>query len=106
MGPLPKTVFLFYLRHPEGVMFSHLQDYRAEMRLIYEQVSVNDDLQKIEESVKRLLDPLDNSISEKCAAVKKAFILKVADNIASNYYISGAQGERKGIKKVYSDSIF
>ena len=26
MGPLPKAVFLFFLRHPEGVMFSHLQD--------------------------------------------------------------------------------
>lgn len=25
MGPLPKAVFLFYLRHPEGVKFSYLQ---------------------------------------------------------------------------------
>lgn len=97
MGPLPKTVFLFYLRHPEGVMFSHLQDYRKELRMIYGHVCTNDDPEKIEESVKRLIDPLDNSISEKCAAVKKAFVLKVADNIASNYYVAGAQGEKKGI---------
>lgn len=97
MGPLPKTVFLFFLRHPEGVMFSHLQDYRKELRMIYGHVCTNDDPQKIEESVKRLVDPLDNSISEKCAAVKKAFVLKIADNIASNYYVAGTQGERKGI---------
>ena len=97
MGPLPKTVFLFFLRHPEGVMFSHLQDYRKELRMIYGHVCTNDDPQKIEESVKRLVDPLDNSISEKCAAIKKAFLLKIADNIASNYYVAGTQGEKKGI---------
>ena len=97
MGPLPKTVFLFYLRHPEGVMFSHLQDYRKELSMIYERVCNNDDPNKMLKSVKRLVDPLDNAISEKCAAVKKAFLLNIADHIASNYYISGRQGEKKGI---------
>ena len=65
--------------------------------MIYEHVCTNDDLEKIDESVKRLVDPLDNSISEKCAAIKKAFLLKIANNIASNYYVAGAQGEKKGI---------
>lgn len=97
MGPLPKTVFLFFLRHPEGVMFSHLQDYREELKIIYGHVCTNDDPQRMEESINRLTDPFDNSICEKCANVKKAFLVKVADNIASNYYISGAQGEKKGI---------
>lgn len=97
MGPLPKTVFLFFLRHPEGVMFSHLQDYREELKMIYGHVCTNDDPQRMEESINRLTDPFDNSICEKCANVKKAFLVKVADNIAANYYISGAQGEKKGI---------
>ena len=97
MGPLPKTVFLFFLRHPEGVMFSHLQDYREELKNIYGHVCTNDDPQRMEESINRLTDPFDNSICEKCANVKKAFLVKVADNIAANYYISGAQGEKKGI---------
>ena len=97
MGPLPKTVFLFFLRHPEGVMFSHLQDYRDELRDIYGRVCANDDPKKMEESISRLTDPFDNSICEKCAAVKKAFVMNVSDTIAKNYYINGAQGERKGI---------
>ena len=78
-------------------MFSHLQDHRDELNMIYEHVSTNDDPEKMRESIKRIIDPLDNSISEKCAAVKKAFILNIADHIASNYYISGAQGEKKCI---------
>ena len=97
MGPLPKTVFLFFLRHPEGVMFSHLQDYRDELSMIYGRVCTSDDPQKMEDSINRLTDPFDNSICEKCANVKKAFVVKIADNIASNYYISGSQGEKKGI---------
>ena len=97
MGPLPKAVFLFFLRHPEGVMFSHLQDHKKELREIYGRVCTNDDPKKMEESVARLTDPLDNSICEKCAAVKKAFVMNVSDTIAKNYYINGAQGERKGI---------
>ena len=97
MGPLPKTVFLFFLRHPEGVMFSHMQDYRDELSMIYGRVCTSDDPQKMEDSINRLTNPFDNSICEKCANVKKAFVVKIADNIASNYYISGSQGEKKGI---------
>jgi hypothetical protein len=97
MGPLPKTVFLFFLRHPEGVMFTHLQDYRQELKEIYGRVCINDDLEKMEQSIDRLTDPFDNSICEKCAAVKKAFVMNVSDTVAKNYYINGSQGEKKGI---------
>ena len=97
MGPLPKTVFLFYLRHQEGVMFTHLQDYRDELMAIYGQVSRNDDPLKMKESIDRLVDPLDNSINEKCSSVRKAFVMNIEDSIAENYYISGPQGDKKRI---------
>ena len=97
MGPLPKTVFLFYLRHPEGIKFSYLQDHVDELREIYGLVSVNDDPQKMEESINALIDPFNNSICEKCAAIKRAFVLQVKDNIAKNYYVTGTQGGEKCI---------
>ena len=97
MGPLPKTIFLFYLRHPEGVMFTHLQDYRDELMTIYSHVCRNDDPQKMKESIDRLVDPLDNSINEKCSSVRKAFVMNIEDSIAENYYISGPQGDKKRI---------
>lgn len=97
MGPLPKTVFLFFLRHPEGVRLSYLQDHVDELRRIYGHVSVNDDPQKMEASIAALVDPFNNSICEKCAAVKKAFMRAVNDSIARNYYITGEQGKKKGI---------
>ncbi len=97
MKPLPKTVFLFYLRHPEGVKFTYLQNHKEELKEIYGRVCKNDDPEKMEESINRLINPFDNSICEKCANVKRAFMLKMADEFAANYYIRGAQGEKKGI---------
>lgn len=97
MGPLPMTVFLFFLRHPEGVRLSYLQDHVDELMMIYGHVSVNDDPEKMEASIAALVDPFNNSICEKCAAVKKAFMRAVNDSIARNYYITGEQGKKKGI---------
>lgn len=97
MGPLPKAVFLFYLRHPEGVRFTHLQDYADELLYIYEHLGKSDDPVKMKASIDSLINPFNNSISEKCAAVKTAFRKKVNDDVAKHYYIRGAQGEKKGI---------
>lgn len=97
MGPLPKTVFLFYLRHPEGVQFSYLQDHVKELRHIYGRLSKNDDPKKMEESIASLINPFNNSISEKCAAVKTAFLKQVNEDVSKHYYIRGVQGGKKGI---------
>ena len=97
MGPLPKTVFLFYLRHPEGVQFSYLQDHVKELRHIYGHLSRNDDPKKMEESISSLINPLNNSISEKCTAVKNAFLRQVTEDVSKHYYIRGVQGGKKGI---------
>ena len=88
MGPLPKTVFLFFLRHPEGMRFVDLQDYKQEIYEIYSSLAVSDDLDKINRSVDLLTDPFDNSINEKCTMIKYAF-QKVIKDDASNYYVSG-----------------
>ena len=97
MGPLPKTVFLFFLRHPNGVRFSCLQDHYEELYHIYERVSVNDDPQKMRESIDALVNPLSNSINEKCAAIKKAFLLQVNESIAKEYYVTSRLAGFKGI---------
>ena len=95
MGPLPKTVFMFYLRHPEGVEFTFLQDHVKELLEIYGHVSVNDDPDQMNKSISALVDPFNNSINEKCAAIKKAFLLQIANDIAKHYYVTGQQGGAK-----------
>ena len=64
---------------------------------IYGRVCTNDDPEKMKDSIERLTNPFDNSICEKCAAIKKAFTLKINEQVAQNYFVHGEQGEKKGI---------
>jgi hypothetical protein len=61
------------------------------------ELDIGDDPLKMKESIVALTDPLNNSINEKCAAIKKAFLLQVNDDVAKNYYVTGMQGGVKGI---------
>ena len=98
LSPLPKTVFFFYLLHPEGVKFTELYEHKEEFRRIYGQVAKSDNPQQIEDSISRLVNAFDNSICEKCNAIKKAFLEKIDDNIARKYYVNGLQGKKKNIE--------
>ncbi|MDG5799230.1 hypothetical protein QA597_02515 [Marinilabiliaceae bacterium ANBcel2] len=97
LTPLPKTVFLFFLNHPEGVMFKFLSEYKEELINIYRQVSQREDKDEMDSSINDLVNPLSNSINEKCSRIKEAFVKQFSDDIARNYYIRGERGEPKKI---------
>jgi hypothetical protein len=97
MGPLPKTIFLFFLKHDREFMFSDLMDYKEELLEIYEKVSNRSDKEKMLQSIETLADPTNNSICEKCTAVRKAFLEQITYNVARNYFIDGRQGMPKKI---------
>ena len=87
MTPLQKTLYIFYLRHPEGVAFKMLSAYYDELLAIYKVLSNREDLQKQQHSIRRLVDATDNAINEKCSRIKEAFLKVTDDFIAQNYYI-------------------
>jgi hypothetical protein len=98
MGPLPKTVFIFLLKHPEGVLFKSLKPHIKELKDIYTKVGNRLDTEQIDKSIKELTDPRSNSINEKCSRIKEAFISKIDDLIAKNYYVTGNRSSNKGIQ--------
>ena len=97
MPPLSKAIYLLYLRHPEGIKFSYLPDYRNELLRLYELISGRDNREEIRRSIDDVTDPTRNSINEKCSRIKQAFLREFDDSIAQNYYISGERGEAKKI---------
>lgn len=97
MNALDKTVYLFYLQHPEGVSFKQLADYKLELLDIYTSVSGREDVEAMRSSIDTLTDPFDNSINEKVSKIKKAFLNVVSDRIAQHYYIRGDAGTAKSI---------
>jgi len=97
MSPLPKALFLLYLKHPEGIRFCDLPDYRDELLHIYASFSGRDSMEEIRASIDDLTNPLSNSINEKCSRIRQAFLGKFDDRLAENYYITGKRGEAKRI---------
>ena len=98
MTPLVKAVYLLFLRHPEGIIFKHLVDYRDELKDIYMKVKVGDKwIFSQRRSVEDVTDPTKNSINEKCARVREAFVTRFDERLAQHYIITGERGEPKRI---------
>lgn len=97
LTPLQKTVFIFFLNHEKGVQFKDLPMHRNELLSIYRVLSNKSSNEEIERSVDGLSNPLENSMSEKCARIKEAFIRAMDDRLAQLYYIRGERNEPKRI---------
>ena len=89
LTPVHKAVYLLFLAHPEGIEFKRLRDYRDELARYYMATARLMDKQTIMESVEMLVDPLNNSINEKCSRIKKVFLGMMDEYTASYYIISG-----------------
>ena len=97
MTPLPKAIFFLYLRHPEGIAYKCLPDYQDELMELYILLRPTTDKVKMRESIEDVTNPLSNSINEKRARIREAFITKFDEHLAKNYFVTGARGEAKRI---------
>ena len=97
MEPIQKAVYLLFLKHPEGINFKDLPDYRQELAEIYNKVrpwGLND---RAIQSIEDVTNPVLNSINEKCARIKKTFANFLDPTMADNYCVKGKRGEAKKI---------
>lgn len=97
MEPLVKAVYMLFLRHPEGIVFKHLPDYRIELTDIYKHIKPTIFTEKTRKSIEDVTNPCMNSINEKCARIRGAFIMQFDEELAKFYYIDGRRGEPKSI---------
>lgn len=97
MTPLDKAVYFLFLRHPEGINFSFLPDYRDEFLQIYRTLMNCRTSREMEQSAMAVTDPLSNSINEKCARIRRAFTSALGKYKAEQFCICGQRGEKKRI---------
>ena len=98
--PLPaiqKAVYFLFLKHPEGINFKCMYDYRDELLAIYRKLAERGTTEKLISTVDDLVNPFSNAMNEKCSRIKNMFCYYLTDNLAKHYYISGDKGERKHI---------
>ena len=97
MEPLVKAVYLLFLAHPEGILFKRLPDYREELTRLYVKLRPTGLTDRVVQSIEDVTNPVLNSINEKCARIRGAFVGQFDDHIARHYYIDGLRGEPKRI---------
>ena len=97
LSVLPKAVFLLFLHHPEGIRFKELADYYSELLQIYLKHNPIGGRMRQEQSIRDITNPCSNSINEKCARIREAFVSNFDERLAKNYFITGNRGEPKRI---------
>jgi len=97
LEPLVRAVYLLFLKHPEGIVFKSLPDFRKELTSLYDKVRPWGLTGRTLQSIEDVTNPLLNSINEKCARIKKAFTSMMGNEMAEQYYIKGNRGEAKRI---------
>lgn len=97
--PLMKTLYIFFLKHKEGIKRTDMIDYLSEIKEIYIQITRKSDLDKVQQSVNSLLDNGGKSFDEKISKIKKYLIDHLDENLAKHYYISKTES------KTYTISI-
>jgi len=98
LTPLPKAVFLLFLKHPEGILFKHLSNYKNDLMNIYLNLSNRESLDTMKKSIDDLVNPTKNAINEKCSRIREAFIKEFDMRLAENYFITGDRFSAKRIR--------
>ena len=97
MTPLPRAVFILFLKHPEGILFKELPQYRGELLDIYKRITNRENIQDIVESIEQVTNPQRNSINEECSRIREAFIAHFDESLMKPYFITGERGLTKKI---------
>lgn len=98
LEPLHRAIYLLFLRHPEGIRYKELPDYREELAAIYHSMKRNTQARKkVERSIIDVTDPLCHSIIEKCGRINSIIRHTIPIDVAGEYMIQGEKGEIRRI---------
>jgi hypothetical protein len=93
LNPKEKTLFLFFLNHPEGVRIVDLMDHKAEILDLYNRFSRASTPTLIENAVDLMLQPTDGNINQVLTRIRSKFKQTAGDSISGYYSIEGTRNE-------------
>ena len=92
LRPLVKTLFILFLKHPEGILLKQRDVFRAELEDIYSTINPNTFREDVKARIARLVDLEDNSFSEKASVLNARLEEILPEGIADDYQIHGHNG--------------
>jgi hypothetical protein len=92
LNPLFKTLYIFYLKHPEGIKLNELMDYKVELLLLYKKLYSSGDDPSLEARIIDLINPIGGSFSQKKSKINKIINNLLGEPLANFYRIEGNRG--------------
>lgn len=92
LRPLVKAVFILFLKHPEGILLKERDLYEEELNEIYAVIAPNVAREDREGRIRRLVNPTDNSFSEKASVLNARLEKVLPAGTAGHYKIQGTNG--------------
>ena len=98
MNTLPKTIYVFFLRHPQGIILKDLSDHRQELKQIYmtmtrQSISHEEAYKKID----GLLDFTNGHLNQYICRISESFRKELSSGLAKKYAIDG---QRNGLRRI------
>ena len=87
LNPLPKTLYLFLLQHPEGIEPDALVGYRKELLRIYRHFTLFGEDKDIENSIDNLLSEDKGALYSHISKLNKKIDKKLASSLSKPYKI-------------------
>jgi hypothetical protein len=98
LNPKEKTLYLLFLKHEEGILLSHLQDYEDDLFTDYKTISNQSETEQQRQTIKFLINPLENDSNVVISRINRKIKSAVGESLYDFYCIQGDRGEKKGIK--------
>jgi len=87
LEPLPKTLFIFFVKHTDGKALNSLDAHTQELFEIYLKLRPGGELIKIENLVKPYLNP-SSTFTKNMSSLNKSLITQLGDSIAEYYTVN------------------
>ena len=85
LEPLPKSVYLLFLQHPEGIILKDISNYEEELKEIYTTISGRQNITVINRLIKKVCNPGNNILHKSLSIIRKTFCNKMRIDIAQIY---------------------
>lgn len=85
LDPLPKSLYILFLRHPEGILLNDLHSCEEELRAIYRAVSGRRNPAALNKMFKALANNTDNPLHKNMSKISRAFLSRLRSDLAGNY---------------------
>lgn len=98
IGPIHKTLYLFFLQHPEGVARVNLDKHIDFFIALYKMIRTNADNESASNRMKNLVDYGSNKFNESVSIINKTLKDLLGEELAEHYKISGIANQPYRIK--------